>query len=95
MSLSIKQNEIMAILGHNGAGKTTLINLLTGMLPLTKGEAFINSKSVKTQIDEVRQNISLCQQSDLLYWDLSVREHLKLTYRIKKARNFIASQMDV
>ena len=32
LSLSIQENEIMAILGHNGAGKTTAIYMLTGML---------------------------------------------------------------
>lgn len=61
MSLSIKKNEIMAVLGHNGAGKTTAIYMLTGMLHMTAGEATINGKSVKTAIDEVRQNIGLCQ----------------------------------
>ena len=51
MSLSIKRNEIMAVLGHNGAGKTTAIYMLTGMLHMTSGEALINGKSVKTEID--------------------------------------------
>ena len=37
MSLSIKKNEIMALLGHNGAGKTTAIYMLTGMLHMTEG----------------------------------------------------------
>lgn len=84
MSLSIKRNEIMAVLGHNGAGKTTAIYMLTGMLHMTSGEALINGKSVKTEIDEVRQNIGLCQQLDVLYENLSVREHLVLAYRIRK-----------
>jgi hypothetical protein len=32
MTVSIKSNEVFAILGHNGAGKTTAIYMLTGML---------------------------------------------------------------
>jgi len=32
MTVSIKGNEVFAILGHNGAGKTTAIYMLTGML---------------------------------------------------------------
>jgi ATP-binding cassette subfamily A (ABC1) protein 3 len=32
LTLSIKSNEVLSILGHNGAGKTTAIYMLTGML---------------------------------------------------------------
>lgn len=32
LTLSIKNNEVLSILGHNGAGKTTAIYMLTGML---------------------------------------------------------------
>jgi ATP-binding cassette subfamily A (ABC1) protein 3 len=79
LSLSVRNNEIMAVLGHNGAGKTTAIYMLTGMLHMSSGEAIINGRSVKHNIEEVRQNIGLCQQLDVLYDNLSVREHLVLT----------------
>ena len=54
LSLSVRRNEIMAVLGHNGAGKTTAIYMLTGMLHMTSGDALINGRSVKHEIDEVR-----------------------------------------
>lgn len=54
LSLSVRRNEIMAVLGHNGAGKTTAIYMLTGMLQMSSGEALINGRSVKHNIDEVR-----------------------------------------
>ena len=47
MSLSIRENEIMALLGHNGAGKTTAIYMLTGMLHMISGDAEIYGKNVK------------------------------------------------
>jgi len=37
LTMSIKENEIFALLGHNGAGKTTCIYMLTGMLHMTEG----------------------------------------------------------
>lgn len=83
MSLSIKENEIMALLGHNGAGKTTAIYMLTGMLDMTSGDASIYGKSVRRQIDEVRKSIGLCQQLDVLYELMSVEEHLKMTLRVR------------
>ena len=83
LSLSIQENEIMAILGHNGAGKTTAIYMLTGMLQMSSGNAFVNNHSVKTEIEEVRKNIGLCQQLDVLYDNISLRNHLKMTMRIR------------
>lgn len=73
----------MALLGHNGAGKTTAIYMLTGMLHMTSGEASIYGKNVKREIDEVRREIGLCQQLDVLYDLVSVEEHLKLTLRVR------------
>ena len=86
MSLSIRQGEIMALLGHNGAGKTTAIYMLTGMLHMTSGDATIYGKNVKREIDEVRKEIGLCQQLDVLYELVSVEEHLKMTLRIRQGR---------
>lgn len=60
MTLSIQQDEILALLGHNGAGKTTAIYMLTGMLNMTSGDALIYGKSVRKEIDEVRKDIGLC-----------------------------------
>jgi len=49
-NLEIKKDEIFTILGHNGAGKTTLINMLTGILQPTKGNIFIQGKSILTEL---------------------------------------------
>ena len=86
MSLSIDKNEIVALLGHNGAGKTTAIYMLTGMLHMSDGEAVVYDKSVKTEINEVRKGIGLCQQLDVLYDAVSIYEHLKMTLRIRFGR---------
>ena len=44
ISLSIEHGEIYAILGPNGAGKTTIINMLTGFLPPSSGNAYVKKK---------------------------------------------------
>lgn len=54
MTMSIKENEIISLLGHNGAGKTTAIYMLTGMLMPTQGDAVIHGKSIRRDTDEVR-----------------------------------------
>jgi len=55
LSLSIKEGEIIALLGHNGAGKTTAIYMLTGMLMPTHGDAIIHGLSIKKDTDAVRR----------------------------------------
>jgi len=83
MTVSIKGNEVFTILGHNGAGKTTAIYMLTGMLEPTSGDATLYNDSVVTDLDDVRRNLGLCQQFDVLYNELTAYEHLQLTCRIK------------
>jgi ABC-type polysaccharide/polyol phosphate transport system ATPase subunit len=38
VSLSLKDGDRLAILGHNGAGKSTLLKVLAGIYPPTRGE---------------------------------------------------------
>ena len=38
VNLKIQETDKIALVGSNGAGKSTTINLLTGMLPPTKGK---------------------------------------------------------
>ena len=53
LTFSIKNNEILTLLGHNGAGKTTAIYMLTGVLSPTNGDAYVNGFSITKDIDEV------------------------------------------
>lgn len=39
ISFSIKAGEIVGLIGPNGAGKSTTFNLITGVLPVTRGTA--------------------------------------------------------
>lgn len=71
MTVSIKGNEVFTLLGHNGAGKTTAIYMLTGMLTSTSGSAVLYDNAVTTDIDEIRKDLGLCQQFDVLYNELT------------------------
>lgn len=46
VSLSVRQGEILSILGENGSGKTTLMNMISGIYFPDEGEIFINGKQV-------------------------------------------------
>lgn len=46
VSLTIKENEFVSIVGRSGCGKTTLLNLIAGLIPPTKGEVRIGDQPV-------------------------------------------------
>ncbi len=77
LSLSIEENQIFGLLGTNGAGKSTIINILTGLLLPTSGNATILGYDVKKEIHKIRKCIALVPQSLSLYEDLSVKENIE------------------
>ncbi|KPX33323.1 Pyoverdine ABC transporter ATP-binding/permease protein [Pseudomonas tremae] len=56
VDLSIKQGDIVFIVGENGCGKTTLIKLLLGLYKPQQGEIRLNGQSVTPEnLDDYRQ----------------------------------------
>lgn len=83
LSVQINGNEVFALLGHNGAGKTTAIQMITGILRPTAGNAVIYGHNLVTDLDGVRQSLGLCQQFDVLFDHLTCKEHLMLVCELK------------
>ena len=84
LSLGIRQKEIFALLGHNGAGKTTTISILTGMVTATDyTRATVDDLDITREMDQIRKSVGLCPQFDVLFNDLTARQHLELFARIK------------
>lgn len=48
ISLTIEDNESVAVVGQNGAGKTTMVKLLNGILKPTGGDILFDGKSIVT-----------------------------------------------
>lgn len=49
LSVSCYPGEIVGLLGHNGAGKSTTLKCVTGILPYSKGEIFINGYNIEKE----------------------------------------------
>jgi ABC-type glutathione transport system ATPase component len=64
ISLTVASGECVVLLGANGAGKSTLIQVLTGMIGATSGSV------------ELATSVGYVPQFDLLWDELSVRQHL-------------------
>jgi iron complex transport system ATP-binding protein len=70
-----KTSEIVAVLGANGAGKTTLLRALNGSLDLSKGEIFLNEKSLRDfSRREIAQKIAVVAQENQTQFPVTVLE---------------------
>jgi ABC-type Na+ transport system ATPase subunit NatA len=83
VDLDMFEGQIFGLLGHNGAGKTTLISMLTGLIPPTNGDAWIYGKSITNEMQDIRGSLGVCPQHDVLWPDLTVKEHLMFFAGIK------------
>jgi len=83
--INIEKDKLFCLLGPNGAGKTTTINCLTGITPITAGDALIYGHSIKSTsgMSNIRSLIGVCPQFDILWDALSAQEHLHLFASIK------------
>jgi ATP-binding cassette subfamily A (ABC1) protein 3 len=78
LSLTMYKSQIFALLGHNGAGKTTTLSILTGLYPPTEGTASVFGLDMFGQVNEMRKNLGVCPQFDILFDLLTPIEHLEL-----------------
>ena len=77
VSFEVAQGEIFGFLGPNGSGKTVTIKMLTGILPLSAGAAYIDGLDVSRDAEAVRSRIGYMSQKFGLYDDLTVLENLR------------------
>lgn len=83
LCLTLEQGKLLALLGQNGAGKTTIMSMLSGLTPSTSGDALLCNFSMKDQMTDIRSIMSICPQYDVLFNDLTAKEHIELYAGLK------------
>jgi ABC-2 type transport system ATP-binding protein len=82
VDLEVFEQEIFGFLGPNGAGKTTTLRMLTTLLSIDSGEAFVAGYDVKTKPQEVRKRIGFVSQQGGADRNATGRENLILQGRL-------------
>ncbi len=76
VSLSIKEGEMIGIVGHSGCGKSTLVNLLMRLYEADRGEILVDGVNIKDMTQKyLRSHIGVVPQETQLF-DGTVRENI-------------------
>jgi ABC-2 type transport system ATP-binding protein len=88
ISFDVKPHEIVGLIGLNGAGKSTAIKHIIGLMEPKQGKITINGTSFRENPKEYRSQFAYIPEMPVLYEELTLYEHLKLTamaYNIPEA----------
>ncbi|KAB5490827.1 ABC transporter ATP-binding protein [Flagellimonas hadalis] len=76
LSLSVKEGELLCLLGANGAGKSTTINMLLNFVAPTSGSATINGLDATRHPIKTKEFITYIPENLMLYPMLTAIENL-------------------
>jgi lipopolysaccharide export system ATP-binding protein len=86
VSLEVSSGQIVGLLGPNGAGKTTTFYMIVGLVPLDKGEIYIDQQELTLQPMHVRarQGIGYLPQEASVFRKLTVLQNLMAILQTRK-----------
>jgi len=96
VSFEINTGKVVGFLGPNGAGKTTMMKIITGFVPQTTGEVWVNGLDISLHSIETRKNIGYLPENNPLYSEMYVKEYLSFVaglYKLGKITKFRISEM--
>jgi ABC-2 type transport system ATP-binding protein len=92
ISFKIKAGTTFGLIGPNGAGKSTTIKMLTTLLPVTSGNAYVSGYSLIEEPAEIRQNIGYVPQLLSADGELTAYENLMLSSKLYGIPKFMREE---
>src|SRR5215467_8640424 len=94
VSFSVKEGELMALLGPSGGGKTTVLRMIAGLEMPTFGDVFIRGQRVN-DLSVQQRNIGFVFQNYALFKNMNVFRNVAFGLKIKKwKRSEIRSRVE-
>lgn len=86
VSLSIREGEVVCLLGRNGVGKTTTLRSIMGLAPPRSGRILLNDFDItgKPAFQIAQRGIGYMPDDRRIFADLSLFENLELARRLSK-----------
>ncbi len=83
VSFSVKEGELMALLGPSGGGKTTVLRMISGLEMPTAGDVLIRGQRVN-DLSVQQRNIGFVFQNYALFRSMNVFRNVAFGLKIKK-----------
>ncbi|MES2957288.1 MAG: ABC transporter ATP-binding protein [Pseudomonadota bacterium] len=86
IDLEVKEGQLVALIGANGAGKTTLLRALSGVQPVTSGQALLFGEDMTGMTAQERVRRGVCQSPEgrQVFGPMSVEDNLRLGAYIRR-----------
>lgn len=96
VTLSVKQGEIVALLGANGAGKTTTLSAISGLIRIRQGSISLNGKRIDTEdADKIPAlGVGHVPEGRRIFSRLTVLENLELGAYLRRDARGIKEDLD-
>lgn len=96
VSLAVRRNAVVALLGANGAGKTTMLRVISALLPAARGKVWFEHKPLLRTAPErvVGRGISHVPEGRQIFGDLTVMENLRIGAFLRNDRKSIQSDTE-
>lgn len=96
VSLSIKQGQLVALIGANGAGKSTTLRSISGILPSVSGRMMFEGEDITrcTAREILARGIAHCPEGRRVFPDMTVEENLDMGAYLRKDADGVAEDRD-
>ncbi|GHU50236.1 ABC transporter ATP-binding protein [Clostridia bacterium] len=97
ISFTVKQGEIVTLIGANGAGKTTTLRTISGLNRVTDGEIYFEGDDITRLAAQKRvsRGISQAPEGRRIFPDMTVLENLELGAYLRKDASGIKDDIDM
>ena len=93
ISFTVQDGEIVGFLGPNGAGKSTTMNMLTGYISSSSGEALINDINILDNPIQAKREIGYLPELPPLYQEMTVMGYLRFLCKISDVQDRIIKNL--
>ena len=78
IDLSVRQGQIVTLIGSNGAGKSTMMNTISGIVRAAGGEVLFEGENILNKPSDyiVKRGIVLAPEGRQIFPRMTVRENL-------------------